>query len=54
MNVKLYHPVHGTKIAIAEAEVEADLRNGWVRGPEDVPAANQLKRQRRQGAEARC
>ena len=54
MNVKLYHPVHGTKVATLEAEVEADMENGWVRGPEDLAPVNQLKRQRRQGAEARC
>jgi len=54
MNVKLYHPVHGTKVATLEAEVEADLENGWVRGPEDLAPVNQLKRQRRQGAQARC
>ena len=51
MNVKLYHPVHGTKVATLEAEVEADLQNGWVR---DLAPVNQLKRQRRQGAQARC
>lgn len=49
MNVKLYHPVHGTKIAIAEAEVEADLRNGWVRYTpgEPEPPVNELEAKRR-------
>jgi hypothetical protein len=28
--IYLKHPVHGTKIANMEAEVEADVANGWV------------------------
>jgi len=53
MVIKLYHPVHGTKIAISEAEAEADEREGWSRDPEPV---NELapKRRRIQGAVARC
>ena len=31
MVIYLRHPVHGTKVAIAEAEAEADVKNGWER-----------------------
>jgi hypothetical protein len=27
--IYLTHPVHGTKVANMEAEVEADVANGW-------------------------
>jgi hypothetical protein len=54
MVIKLYHPVHGTKIAISEAEAEADAREGWVRGPEQVVNELAPKRRRIQGAVARC
>lgn len=36
MNIVLSHPVHGAKIATLEAELEADLRNGWAIVPEFV------------------
>jgi len=29
MNIYLQHPIHGTKVAICEMEVEHDERNGW-------------------------
>lgn len=28
--IYLKHEVHGTKVAIAEAEAEADVQNGWI------------------------
>jgi hypothetical protein len=31
MVIYMRHPVHGTKVAIAEAEAEADAKNGWER-----------------------
>ena len=31
MVIYLRHPVHGTKVAIAEAEAEADAKKGWER-----------------------
>jgi len=31
MVIYMQHPVHGTKVAIAEAEAEADTKNGWER-----------------------
>jgi hypothetical protein len=31
MVIYLRHPVHGTKVAIAEAEAEADEKKGWER-----------------------
>jgi hypothetical protein len=31
MVIYLRHPVHGTKVAIAEAEADADEKNGWER-----------------------
>ena len=30
MVIYLKHPIHGTKIAIAESEAEADVQNGWI------------------------
>lgn len=29
--IYLKHPLHGSKIAIAETEAEYDEKNGWVR-----------------------
>ncbi len=37
--IYLNHPVHGTKVAIAESEAETDEKNGWVRYTLDAPAA---------------
>ena len=31
MVIYMRHPVHGTKVAIAEAEADADAKNGWER-----------------------
>ena len=31
MVIYLQHPVHGSKVAIAEAEAVYDEKNGWVR-----------------------
>lgn len=31
MHIYLKHPVHGTKVAIADAEADYDEQNGWVR-----------------------
>ena len=31
MVIYMRHPVHGNKVAIAEAEAEADEKNGWER-----------------------
>ena len=31
MVIYLRHPIHGTKVAIAENEAAADEANGWVR-----------------------
>ena len=30
MVIYLHHPIHGTKVAIAESEAEADVQNGWI------------------------
>lgn len=30
MHIYLKHPVHGTKVAISDMEVEYDKQNGWV------------------------
>lgn len=37
MNVYLKHPVHGTKVAINEMEVQGDENNGWVRYNPEAP-----------------
>jgi len=31
MVIYMRHPVHGTKVAIAEAEAVSDEKNGWER-----------------------
>jgi hypothetical protein len=49
MHIYLRHPKHGTKVAIADAEADADERNGWVRytpGEPEVPV-NELEAKRR-------
>jgi hypothetical protein len=41
--IYLKHSTHGTKIAIAEAEAEADEKNGWERyTPGEEVAPNEL------------
>lgn len=41
--IYLKHPQHGNKIAIAEAEAEADEKNGWERyTPGEDLAPNEL------------
>lgn len=52
MNIYLKHPKHGTKVAISDMEVEADLKEGWVRYTLDAPdqeaaPVNELKRRRK-------
>ena len=37
MVIYLRHPVHGNKVAIAEAEAEADEKNGWERFEPGAP-----------------
>ena len=31
MVIYLRHPIHGNKVAIADAEADADEKNGWER-----------------------
>jgi hypothetical protein len=38
MMLYLYHPRHGVKIAMLEAEAEMDKANGWSETPFDSPA----------------
>ena len=33
----LKHPIHGTKVATIDAEVEEDAQNGWVVYNPDTP-----------------
>jgi len=52
MHIYLRHSVHGTKVAISEAEVEADEKNGWARYNPDTPTeaapvVNELAARRR-------
>jgi hypothetical protein len=49
MHIYLKHPVHGTKVAIMEAEAVADEENGWVRYTPGVQATpvNELEVKRR-------
>jgi hypothetical protein len=49
MVIYLKHAVHGTKIAISEAEAQADIKNGWHEyepNKKDDVIVNQLKRGR--------
>tara|TARA_R110000868_G_scaffold1531_1_gene12220 strand:- start:24 stop:206 length:183 start_codon:yes stop_codon:yes gene_type:complete len=48
MVIYLRHPVHGTKVACAEAEAVYDEKNGWVRFDVDAEpvAVNEMKRPR--------
>lgn len=56
MHTYLKHPVHGTKVATLQAEVDADKENGWVvfdpnnRDKVDEEPSNELRRRRRQEA----
>lgn len=50
MVIYLRHPKHGTKVAIAEGEAQADEKNGWVRYNPSAPApiaVNELEIKRR-------
>ncbi len=47
MHIYLKHPVHGTKVAIAEAEAKYDERNGWVRYNPEVISVNALEIKRK-------
>ena len=42
-NVTLVHPIHGAKVAICEAEVLADEKEGWSRYTPDTPVADQTE-----------
>jgi hypothetical protein len=48
MVIYLRHPVHGTKVACAEAEAVYDEKNGWVRFDvdEEPVTVNEMKRPR--------
>lgn len=41
MVIYLKHPLHGAKVAIAEAEAEQDELNGWERFDPDTPSDTQ-------------
>ena len=41
MVIYLKHPLHGAKVAIAEAEAEQDELNGWQRFNPDTPLDTQ-------------
>lgn len=36
-NILLTHPVHGSKFALSDAEVDHDEKHGWVRYTDDTP-----------------
>jgi len=40
MYIYMSHPMHGDKVAIAEAEAIADEKNGWIRYNPDTPETN--------------
>jgi hypothetical protein len=56
LHTYLKHPVHGTKVATLQAEVDADKENGWVEFDPNNPTktdeepSNELRRRRRQEA----
>jgi hypothetical protein len=37
-NIYLKHPIHGTKVAISDMEVEYDEGNGWMRYNPETPS----------------
>lgn len=37
--ILLTHPVHGSKFALSDAEVEHDEKHGWSRYTDDTPKA---------------
>lgn len=39
MHIYLKHPIHGTKVAIADTEAAADEKCGWTRYNPDTPSA---------------
>ena len=39
MVIYLKHAVHGTKVAISDAEAEEDAKNGWTVYTHDTPKA---------------
>lgn len=39
--IYLKHPIHGTKIATMDLEVENDEQNGWVRYTPDTPSISE-------------
>ncbi|MFA6164413.1 MAG: hypothetical protein WC685_13410 [Methylobacter sp.] len=51
MVIYLKHAVHGNKIAISEAEAQADIKNGWheydQNKKDDDVIVNQLKQRGR-------
>ena len=36
-NIVLSHPIHGTKIAISDLEIQHDKRNGWKEAQTVIP-----------------
>ena len=54
MHIYLRHADHGTKVAVSDAEAEADEKNGWFRfdidkpnEPNDNQPSNDLEARRR-------
>ena len=52
MHIYLKHPIHGSKVAISDLEVQADVKNGWEvynldALAEEVAPVNELKRRRK-------
>lgn len=39
MHIYLKHPIHGTKVAISDAEAEYDEQNGWTQYNPVTPSA---------------
>ncbi len=52
MNVVLVHQTHGAKVAMNQAELDADLRNGWKEyKQESTPVVNTLVKRGRKPKE---
>ena len=41
MNITMFHPVHGAKVATMELEAEADEKNGWTRYNPDTSSESE-------------
>jgi hypothetical protein len=49
--ILLTHPVHGSKFALTDTEVEQDEKHGWTRYTDDTPKVAATRKPRKAKAE---